>query len=109
MLEKRKALGRQPKGQGGGQSDGGETVFQFHYATVRVPCQGLYSIPNVHASEAEARRWAHADLADLPDFQLWQEIERVRLALVWCDNPGALAWLKDRWAALQSQKAARNG
>lgn len=109
MLEKRKALGRQPKGQGGGQSDGDETVFQFHYRTVCVPCQGAVEIPNVHASEQSARRWAHADLPELSDFELWREAERVKAALVWCEDLGALVWLKERYKALQAQRAARNG
>ncbi len=63
----------------------------------------LYRIPDPLASDEDAARWSHLDLADLSDAELWQEQKRVelRLAMEWD------SWLAERRHRLTAERSER--
>ena len=74
-----------------------------------ISCVGVYLLPSPQKSEADALRSRHGDLAGMDPFALWRESERVKLALTWCSDLGAMPWLRERWDAVEAEKDGRDG
>ena len=62
--------------------------------------------PNPNDTTSQAERFEHRDLELLPARELWQEIERARLALILLDDGGD-SWALERFNACQVEQAKR--
>jgi len=66
----------------------------------------VYPIPNPLASDREARRYAHEDLAGLSDLQLWQEEKRLEFVIAWSDGEPD-PWLVERYKRVKAEQKRR--
>lgn len=64
-----------------------------------------YRIPDPQASDADARKLAHEDLAELSGFDLWREKHRIEDVLAWQDDPHP--WLRERYEAVCAEQRQR--
>lgn len=65
-------------------------------------------MPRAERSDTQARRFVHADLADLGDEALWVEQERARFLLAWLmETDPRRAWIAERFKVLAAEEARR--
>ena len=62
-------------------------------------------MPDPIRSAEDLQRQRHADLPELSDFQIWQEIRRLEDVLAWVQRPAE--WLKDRYKRLLDEQKGR--
>ena len=85
-----------------------ELLFDFlfeelHQSTLKL--DRIYRLPRPLKSDRELRRWLHQDMQAASDVDLWREHQRLRLRLIFDDQPGS--WLLERLSRIRNEKADR--